>query len=210
MPAAPDILQGLTALANRWETIAVAWHVVFVAGLLVFDAGWRPARRLLAGLLLLPLSSVSVLAWQSGNAVNGTLFAVLVAGLGFSVGAMARERIELLQPGMTSIVGAALLLLGVVYPHFVDSASWIDYLASAPLGVVPCPTLLAVGGVTLLSSLHRERRWMLTLGTFAIMYGVLGAVYLGVLLDLALVAGGLVMVGQPWLRRTGTHALVVR
>lgn len=209
MPSPTDILQGLTVLANRWEALAVAWHVAFLAGLVAIELGWRPTRRLMAVVLLLPLGSVGVVAWASGNPFNGVLFGVLVAGLGAAARAIPRTAIEM-EAGAGGLFGAILLALGVVYPHFLDSVSWIDYLASAPLGLVPCATLLAVSGVTLLSSLHRDRRWTMGLAAFALGYGLLGALYLGVLLDLALVAGGVVLLGEAWARHTGTPALMTR
>ncbi len=75
MPSSQKILEGLTAIANDWQALAIVWHVVLGALLLALLLGWRPSKRLAGVLLAVPLASVSVLAWISENPFNGTLFA---------------------------------------------------------------------------------------------------------------------------------------
>jgi hypothetical protein len=41
MPAAETILDGLTNIANAWQGLAVAWHVLFAALALAAVAGFR-------------------------------------------------------------------------------------------------------------------------------------------------------------------------
>ncbi|MBL9016866.1 MAG: hypothetical protein JNL83_21945, partial [Myxococcales bacterium] len=58
MPTADQILQGLTAVANDWMLVAVAWHLVIGAALVAVLLGWRPGPRLAASLITtLPASA---------------------------------------------------------------------------------------------------------------------------------------------------------
>jgi len=71
------ILAGLTTIANDSRWLAVCWHIVLATLVVMLLAGWRPSNRLLGGLLITPLVSVSTVAWLSGNPFNGITFAVL-------------------------------------------------------------------------------------------------------------------------------------
>jgi len=77
MPTPADILAGLTAIANGWRSIAVAWHLLLAACLLGLIRGWRPSRHLAGMLMTLPLVSVSALARAAGNPFNGAVFGAL-------------------------------------------------------------------------------------------------------------------------------------
>jgi hypothetical protein len=75
------------------------------------------------------------------------------------------------------------------------------YLYGAPLGVVPCPTLMAVLGLTLLGGGFRSRAWSLTLVGLGLLYGVVGVAWFGVILDAILVAGAAALAATVSVRR---------
>src|SRR5687767_6437335 len=127
MPASADVLGGLTRIANDWRALAAAWHVLLAALLFGLVAGWRPSRRLAGLLLAVPLVSVSALAWASGNPFNGAVFLALA----IAFGGMALR----LQPGTVRVSSPVLLVPGLlltacawVYPHFLQTSSWMPYL----------------------------------------------------------------------------------
>jgi hypothetical protein len=76
-----------------------------------------------------------------------------------------------------------LIVYGWTYPHFLDTDSWIAYLYASPFGIVPCPTLSVVMGITLAFRILRSRSWSTTLVVAGLLYGGIGVFRLGVLLD---------------------------
>jgi hypothetical protein len=192
MPTPGAILLGLHTIANQWLALAVVWHALFGALLLSLIAGWRPSNRLLAVLLIAPLASVSALAWTSGNPFNGAVFAALALGL------LGLRRRLSDSPVETSAAGAyvlGVLLVGFawVYPHFLETSQWTTYAYAAPLGLIPCPTLSAVLGTTLLLRFLGSRPWSLALGAAGLFYGLIGVFILGVTIDIVLLLGAVTL-----------------
>lgn len=191
MPAPDQILSALTALANQWKPLAIFWHLYFVvlAGLVI---GLHPSRRLMGMLLSLPLLSVSVLAWMSGNPFNGALFAVAAIALIVLAVRMPNEPVQI-APSWIAAVGAVMFVFGWLYPHFLNTTSFLPYLYAAPVGLVPCPTLSIVIGAALILDGLGARGWSLVLAAMGIFYGVFGALRLGVTMDFVLLVGALVL-----------------
>jgi hypothetical protein len=185
LPAADRILAGLTAIANDWRPLAVAWHGVLAAFLLWLLAGGRPSIRVVGQLLaLLPLS-VGMTAWFAGNPFNGTIFAMLAAIFAAMAWRQPSTAVRLASTVRVA-AGLGLVVFGSSYPHFVRVDSWTTYLYASPLGVVPCPTLSVVMGVTLLVRDLHSRWWMTVLATAGLLYGAIGVFRLHVMLDLVL------------------------
>src|SRR5688572_14330937 len=178
MPAPSEILDGLTSISNQWRAVAVGWHVL--VGLLVIGlvSGWRPTERQLAVLIALPLLSVSVLAWSAGNAFNGLIFAGLGLALLRHVPRLRRQRVRFNSASLV-VPGATLLAFGWMYPHFVEPDTWLTYAYGAPLGIVPCATLLAAIGIVWMVAPLGSVPWVMTLASGGLLYGVLGVFYLG-------------------------------
>lgn len=59
-------------------------------------------------------------------------------------------------------------------PHLVSVDRWQAYAVVAPLGLIPCPTLAAVIGVTLMVGPPASKAWSAVLSVAAIVYGVVG------------------------------------
>jgi hypothetical protein len=190
MPTSDAILAGLTAIANDWRLIAVAWHVGFGIGVLAVLSGWRSSNRVAGYLLAMPLLSVGVAAWASGNPFNGAVFVGLFLYLLIVVTRMPTGATRIAPPTLL-VPGMSLAVFGWFYPHFLATDRWIAYAYAAPLGLLPCPTLSAVIGITLILDFLGSRSWALTLAAAGLVYGVIGVFALGVMLDYALVAGAL-------------------
>jgi hypothetical protein len=188
MPSSDAILSGLTDLANTWQWVAVVFHVYLAILVILLVAGVRPSKRLFGILLAIPPASVSALAWSSTNPFNGSLFAILAVLLIIFSLRLPAEAVRT-APAPVTVVGAVLLAFGWVYPHFLDTGSFLTYLYAAPVGIVPCPTLSAVLGLALIVDSFQSRAWGIAAGAAGLLYGVFGALRLGVALDWALVAG---------------------
>jgi hypothetical protein len=140
--------------------------------------------------LATPAASVSALSWASGNPFNGTAFTALslvlaAIAIGLPVRPARLGARPLLVPGIL-LVG-----FGWAYPHFLQTNGWTSYLYAAPLGLLPCPTLSSIIGVSLIVDLLGSRLWGLVLTAVGVAYGLIGAFQLGVGIDLVLLAGAL-------------------
>ena len=200
MPPAAEIVHGLSEIANRALPIAIAWHVAFAAAIAGWALGLRPSRRTAALLCCLPLVSVAALAWAFGNPFNGAVFTALAALLGGIAVRLPRERVRA-GPRWAQATGFAMLAFGWLYPHFVAGPAW-RYLYAAPLGLLPCPTLSAVIGATLVASGFGSRASSYALSAAGLFYALFGAARLGVWLDLGLLLGALSLLGLATVQNT--------
>lgn len=196
MPTAASILAEAFEIANERRLIAELWHVFAAVVLLALLVGWRPGRRLLASALVLPVASVSLIAWASGNPFNGLTCAVLASLLAvFICRVNGGERLQVASVPFAG-AGAGLVALGLVYPHFLRTDAWLSYLYAAPVGLLPCPTLMVVIGTTLAFRNLASPGWRIVLAAAALFYGALGVFRLDVWLDWPLLASGAVLVAQ--------------
>ena len=185
MPSSDTVLDSLTAVANDWRWLAVTWHALLATLIVSLVAGWRPSVRLLGQLLIAPLLSVSLMAWLSGNPFNGAVFGVLVAVLIVLAVGFPRRTVRLASSSWV-VSGAAVVVFGWTYPHFIRTDSWTTYLYASPFGILPCPTLSSVMGMTIVFSSLGSAPWSLLLAATGLVYGLIGVFRLGVALDLGL------------------------
>jgi hypothetical protein len=187
MPSPDTVLAGLTAIANDWRWLAITWHVLLGALLMALLAGWRPSVPLLGRVLTVPLLSLSLTAWLSGNPLNGTVFAILAGVLVKMAGRFPSTAVRLASLARVAS-GLAFVVFGATYPHFVQAESWLTYVYASPFGILPCPTLSILIGSTLMFSNLGSRTWSTTLALVGLVYGMIGVFSLGVVLD-----GGLLL-----------------
>lgn len=192
MPTAHDLVANLTTTANEWRALATAWHVFLGVLLVSLYMGWRPSTRLLAPMLVVPLLGVSIVAGLSGNAFNSSVFAVLALVLGALAFTRSSGRVAVASSRLVSI-GAALVTFGAAYPHFVEAESWLAYAYAAPFGLVPCPTLAVVIGVSLMLDGLGSSAWSGVLAAAGIGYAIVGVAWFGIAIDLVLLAGALAL-----------------
>lgn len=194
MPSSREILESLTTIANGWRALALGWHLVFGTFGLFVLGGLRPSKRLIALLLATPVVSVSALAWTGANPFNGIVFAILAVALVGIARSFPRDPIAV-GSGPLLVVGFVLVGFGWTYPHFVEASSWTSYLYEAPLGLIPCPTLSMLVGVSLIVGSFESKAWATTVAAAALVYGVIGVFRLGVAIDAVLLAGAIALGG---------------
>jgi hypothetical protein len=188
MPSPEAILSLAATTANEYRMLAVGWHVFLGTILVALLAGWRPSNRFAGYVLVAPLLSVSALAWASGNPFNGATFTALALLL---IGLATRLSTEPVNVASSFLLltGALLVAFGWTYPHFLTGDHWTAYTYAAPFGLLPCPTLSAVIGLTLVLGMLRSKAWCMTLAAAGFAYGAMGVFTLGVTLDCGLLAG---------------------
>lgn len=203
MASPSDMVSGLTRIAGEALLLALIWHAVIGLAILALLVGWRPSRRVASLLLTSPISSAAMVALASGNVFDWfvlALVAVLLLVLGWRLGDEPVER----RPGFATVTGIAVIAFGWAYPHFLEGHSALAYLYAAPTGLLPCPSLSLVIGFAILGDGLGSRPWSLTLAATGIFYGAFGALYLGVWLDLTLLAASLALIAVAFARRRRT------
>jgi hypothetical protein len=192
MPTAADILGSLTTIANDAIAIAVLWHAIIAASLFALGLGWRPSARVGAMTAIGLAASVSAVAFAYGNPFNGASFALLTILLGRLARRLGPAPLTV-GASWTRLVAVTLIAYGLMYPHFLEGRPLIVYAVAAPVGLVPCPTLAVITGLTLLATGVFPKPWAGTLAAFDLFYAVFGIVRLGVVLDAGLLIGALVL-----------------
>ncbi len=200
MPSAEQILHSLAIIANDWKSLAMMWHAYFAVILAAVLLGWRPSMRVIGALMIAPLASVSLLAWANGNPFNGTAFILITVLLAWVVGCVER-RIVRTNTHFWTVIGTALIGFAWIYPDFLDAESSLAYLYASPLGLLPCPTLSMNIGIAMILDDSGDRLFAAVLGIAGLFYGVFGGLHLGVIMDWALAAGALCLLGRAVLRK---------
>jgi hypothetical protein len=185
------ILQGLTIIAGEWQRLAIAWHgaaALLIAALVVR----RATQQWVTSSLTLPLFSVAALAWWAGNPVNTLAFAGTAVALVRAAASFPRMPLVWGRPWEV-VSGATLCAFGWVYPHFL-AGPWWQYLYQSPLGLIPCPTLAFIVGISVATPSLQSTRWGFLVSSIAAVYGAIGAFVLGVAIDWVLLAGAALLV----------------
>ena len=191
MPTVEQILLGLKEVANNWRALAIFWHAGFAVIATLLIIGIRPSKRLAGILLALPLFSVSAVAWASSNPFNGIVFALIGILFAYLSTRWPREKARI-APGWTLIPGVILFIFGWVYPHFLETTSFLSYLYSAPTGLIPCATLSIVIGLFLLLDTLGSRALSFILSLAGVFYGLTGVFQLKVSIDWVLLLGSVI------------------
>ena len=196
-----SILSWAAAVANDWRWLAVCWHVALAVLVIAVVTTRHLSQRLLGILLALPVASVAAVAWMSRNPFNGLMFTGLAVLLLRAARCLPEIAVARASPGWV-VAGTGLVGIGWVYPHFLTADTWTAFAYASPFGLLPCPTLLVVIGITLIYGGLHSRSWSVPLSAVAVGYGVIGVFTLEVLLDVFLLAGAALlgaMVGAEFL-----------
>jgi hypothetical protein len=183
-----DIIAGLQSIVNDYSNFAIIWHGLFYVLIAALIVKWEPSNRTLGLLMSLPLLSVAIFAWITGNPFNGTVFSIatiLLILFGSKANGLPLDYSQL--PFI--IAGTLMIIFGLVYPHFLNPDSIFKYLYSSPAGLIPCPTLSVIIGFLLLFNGFGSQSITLTLIVLGFFYGIFGILKLGVYLDLFLLFG---------------------
>jgi hypothetical protein len=209
MPNVEVLLLQLAEIAAGHWPLATVWHLATAVVLVATIVGWRPSRRWAGLLVTTPLLSVALLAFLHGNPFNGAVFVLLTLVLAVTARGLGRERVAL--PGLPGVLAAAIMLgFAWVYPHFVPSDAPLAVLYATPLGLLPCPTLALVIGLTFLWQGFGSGRWSAVVSIAGLFYGLFGALRLGVQIDHVLTAGATLLGATALFRQrvTGRAARV--
>ena len=186
MPTPTEILASSTEIANRYWPLAAAVHLFALLVGLALWRGWRPHWRTVGWLSILPLVSVAGMAVAVHNPVNAIAFGALALALAM---ALRFGRRPAPPSAWAFLAGCAMIGFGLFYPHFLLDRSPLAYLYAAPTGLLPCPTLSLLVGLTLASGGLAAGAWPWIVAAAGALYGALGVMWLGVTLDIVLLGG---------------------
>lgn len=152
--------------------------------------------------MCLPVISVAVMAFMTGNPFNGMLFSILALLL-FIFGLKASGQPVQNSSLVFMVIGILMIAFGMVYPHFIGEGSFVRYLYASPVGLIPCPTLSLLIGFLLLYNGFGSQSLTFTLVIFGLFYGIFGALKFGVYLDIFLVFGSVSLLLKYFLALKG-------
>ena len=205
MPTPEQIHDSLSEIAKSWQLIAILWHLYFAMLAVGLIKGARPTKRFTGILLLLPLLSVSVLTWLSGNPFSGIMFAASGGVLFFIALRLPASGVQVAR-WWAIVPGILLVIFGWGYPHFLETTSFLPYVYAAPTGLIPCPTLSIVIGFSLLLGRLGSRAWSVIFGVMGIVYGLVGTLILSLALDWVLLIGAVILVIIEFSGKSGKRA----
>lgn len=198
MPTTQEILDNLQAIVNDYRLFALIWHAVIYMIIFALFTKRLPSNKLFTLILCFPILSVALFAFLSGNPFNGILFSILaililIFGLKATGQAISLSQLPFIATGIIMIV------FGLVYPHFVETNSIITYLYESPVGLIPCPTLSMLIGFVILFNGFGSLPVTISFTVYGLFYGIFGVVKLGVVPDLFLIFGSILLMVKYFL-----------
>ena len=188
MPTPEEILNGLALAANRFTTLSIAWHLIVLIFIILLMTGRKFNTKIVAAGLSIFLLSVGIVAVLVSNPFNAIMFALAALLFGFITLKFKPVPVGL-KWDLISVSGLVMVIFGFIYPHFLDGDNFYQYLYSAPMGLIPCPTLSVFIGITLMLHGFQSKKWMMTAALFGLFYGIFGVMRLKVVLDVLLIGG---------------------
>jgi hypothetical protein len=188
-----NILSSLQFLANEYVDLSIAWHVLVVFVLVLAIYNKKLSGKLSYGICGFLFLSVSLMAAVVINPFNFVIFLALAFVFLRKSVFQSHSELYLRRQTFNEASAYILILSGLVYPHFL-SGNVLLYLIAAPIGIIPCPTLLVTSGFMLLFSItHTKLHYVLI--AVNVFYGVIGVFFLGVALDVMLILSAVI---QYW------------
>jgi hypothetical protein len=194
MPNASEILTSLEFLANKYFWLAMVWHIIILIVVIFSTYSKKPNAKIYFGTCGLLFLSVSMMAAMVTNIFNLIVFLALALVFIKKSVTTASSQLYLIQPVVNRILSYILILSGLIYPHFLGP-EMLMYIVAAPVGIIPCPTLLVTSGITLMFSMPNKKLTYLLAGA-NIFYGMIGVFFLGVTLDVLLLLTAIIQLFQ--------------
>lgn len=187
LKAPEDISRMLEKITMDLAMLALINHVIFLA-LLIPALLFRKIRSLFLAILLLFLSgSAAIVSIIYAIPPNIIIFVTIfiLAAIAFMKKDLHFDFKECRT--VTKIIGIAALIFSFYYLHWIETNLFVNALFYSPLGIVNCPTLLAVCG--LLCFLKKPGSILLEYFSAAVTcyFGFFGLMRLGAYVDIILI-----------------------
>jgi len=197
---ATTLHEKLIQTTNDFKGLSLVNHLLLF---LIISGGvfWKKGRDILFSLFMIYLSiGVFISAFKHNIPSNYFYFPVVAGLIGHAVKTQ-KIRFDFNALSLQDkIIGSIALSGGFYYLALVESPIWINALIYSPVGVVNCPTMLALCGFLILNSEQENRSRLLEYFVIfgALFFGGLGLLTMYVYYDIILVAVALYMTWRLW------------
>lgn len=177
-------LNYLNMVANNNLSVNLMMHILFILAGIGLVTIKNPLKSQLVNLFLVILSgSVFLHAAIFGNPFIGLLFLIMTLIMVFEL-IRRKNNFQFTESRLINITAVLLLVFGFVYPHFVNT-SLAEYILYAPVGIVPCPTLITILGFYLLNTNpNKVSYWTITV--ISTIFSLIGIIMFKVYIDIVL------------------------
>gem|GEM_PF-6456883 len=208
---ATTLHEKLVQTTNDFKGLSLINHLLLIITIPV-GIFWKKGRNILFALFMIHLSGgVFISAFKHNIPSNYFYFPVVTGLIGY--GARTQKiRFDFNALSLRDkIIGSIALLCGFYYLALVESPVWINALIYSPVGVVNCPTMLALCGFLILNSEQGNRSRLLEYFVIcgALFFGGLGLLTMHVYFDIILVAVALYMTWRLWKEANNSPKLVI-
>lgn len=190
----------LVQATNNFKVLSVINHVLLI---LVILGGYFlvKERKILYALFMIYLCVCAMICGFTNGIYLNCLYFPAVAGLTVHATLSGKMRFDFKSLSLQDkIVGSIALVGSFWYLALVESPVYINALIYSPIGVVNCPTTLALCGFLILNSEYRNRsrplEFLVICG--ALFFGGLGFLTMSVYYDIILISAGLYMTERLW------------
>jgi hypothetical protein len=194
------LYEKLVQATNDFKVLSVINHVLLI---LVILGGLflMKERKILYALFMIYLCVCALICGFTNGIYLNCLYFPAVAGLTVHATISRKMRFDFKNlPLQDKIVGGIALVGSFWYLALVESPVYINALIYSPIGVVNCPTTLALCGFLILNSENGNRSRPLEFIVLcgALFFGGLGVLTMNVYYDIILVSAGLYITGRLW------------
>jgi hypothetical protein len=201
----------LVQTTNDFKGFSLVNHLLMI---LIISGGvfWKKEKDILFALFMIQLSIGAFFSAFKHNIPSNYFYFPVVAGLIGYASKTHKMRFDFNALSLQNkIIGSMALMSSFWYLALVDSPVWINALIYSPIGVVNCPTMLALCGFLILNSEHGNRSRFLEYFVIcgALFFGGLGLLTMHVYFDVILVAVALYMTWRLWKEACYSSNLVI-
>ena len=197
---ATTLHEKLVRTTNDFKGLSLVNHFLLIL-IILGGLFWKKGRNILFVLFMIQLSIGAFISAFKHNILPNYVYFPVVAGL---IGYAAKtQKIRFDFDALSlqdKLIGSIALISGFWYLALVESPVWINALIYSPVGVVNCPTILALCGFLILNSEHGNRSRLLEYFVIfgALFFGGLGLLTMHVYYDIILVTAALYMTWRLW------------
>jgi hypothetical protein len=197
---ADSLHEKLVNTTRDMKGLSLVNHILFI---IVFLSSflWKKSRKVIFTLFMIYLCIVAFISAFKYNIVGNYFYFPIVICLIIYAILTAKIKFDFTKLTLTDKILGSLALIGSFwYLALVESPVLLNALSYSPVGVVNCPTVLALCGFLILNTEKKNRSHPLEFVVIcgALFFGGLGLLTMNVYFDIALVTMALYMAWRLW------------
>jgi hypothetical protein len=197
---ASTLHEKLVGATDRFKTVSGINHLLLIIVILGGYFGAAKRNYLYLSFMIYLCACAAVCGFIQGIYLNSIYFPAIAGLIAY---AAQTGKIRFDAGGLSvpeKIAGGAALAGGFWYLALVQSPVYLNALIYSPLGIVNCPTTLALCGFLILNTEkeHRPRSLEISVICGALFFGGLGILTMKVYFDIVLVCAALFIAGRIW------------